>query len=90
MTHELKTWSEYFNAIRGGQKTFEIRNDDRGFKVGDLLVLKEYDPQSDAFTGQVEHRIVTYCLRCNGQFGLADGHVIMAIVKPQSTFGSGD
>jgi len=31
--HELKTMTEYFAAILDGRKTFELRKDDRGFKV---------------------------------------------------------
>lgn len=42
--HELKCWPEYFARIGTGQKTFEIRRNDRDFQVGDILILKEYDP----------------------------------------------
>lgn len=42
--HELKCHTEYFGRICSGQKTFEIRKNDRDFQVGDILVLKEYDP----------------------------------------------
>jgi hypothetical protein len=40
--HRLKTWSEYFRALRLGLKTCEIRKDDRGFMTGDVLVLYEF------------------------------------------------
>ena len=40
--HELKIWPQYFDAIASGIKTFEVRKDDRGFAVGDTLVLKEW------------------------------------------------
>jgi hypothetical protein len=43
-THTLKTWPEPFQAIVDGRKGFEIRKDDRGFAVGDRLVLHEWDP----------------------------------------------
>ena len=44
MRHELKTWPNYFEAIRCGDKRFEIRdNSDRGFQKGDLIVFREYD-----------------------------------------------
>ena len=36
MTHELKTLPKYFDAIVVGEKTFEVRRDDRGFQKGPL------------------------------------------------------
>jgi ASC-1-like (ASCH) protein len=35
--HELKIKREYFNAIKSGEKTFEIRKNDRDFQVGDIV-----------------------------------------------------
>ena len=48
--HELKTWPEYFEMIKQGCKTFEIRRDDRDYKTGDTLVLLEYDPVGKDYT----------------------------------------
>ena len=45
--HELKTWPQYFAAVRSGKKRFEIRRNDREFAVGDVLVLREFDPEQD-------------------------------------------
>lgn len=44
MKHDLKTWTEYFQAVKSGDKTFEIRENDRNFKVGDVLLLREFIP----------------------------------------------
>ena len=44
MTHDLKTWPEYFEPILTGRKTFEIRHDDRDFKTGHVLHLREWLP----------------------------------------------
>lgn len=38
-THDLKLSDKYFNDVKNGIKTFEIRNNDRGYQVGDILVL---------------------------------------------------
>ena len=42
--HELKTLPVYFEAIKNGTKTFEVRKNDRNFQSGDMLLLREYDP----------------------------------------------
>jgi ASC-1-like (ASCH) protein len=39
--HRLKCWEEYFSDVQAGKKNFEIRQNDRDFKVGDCLVLEE-------------------------------------------------
>ena len=44
MQHELKTWPEFFEAVRERKKTFELRHNDRNYKVSDHLRLREFDP----------------------------------------------
>lgn len=48
--HELKCWPESFEAIATGVKTFEIRKDDRGYRVGDYLLLREWKPTPAALS----------------------------------------
>jgi Domain of unknown function (DUF3850) len=43
-THELKCWPRFFVPLYRGEKTFEFRKDDRGFEVGDVLDLREWEP----------------------------------------------
>lgn len=74
----LKTWPEHFRDIRSGVKTFEVRLDDRGFRVGDHLVLLEYDPLTTCYSGETERRVVTHLLS-GGQFGIAPGYVVMSL-----------
>ena len=40
-THHLKILAEYFDSIACGDKTFEIRKNDRGFQKGDIVYLHE-------------------------------------------------
>ncbi|KEO80852.1 DUF3850 domain-containing protein [Tumebacillus flagellatus] len=44
--HQLKLQQPHFDAVASGEKTFELRKDDRGFQVGDTLVLREIDPRT--------------------------------------------
>ena len=39
--HYLKCETEYFQAVERGEKKFELRENDRGFKVGDMVCLQE-------------------------------------------------
>lgn len=39
----LKTRSDAFRALLDGSKRFEYRRDDRGYQVGDILVLREWE-----------------------------------------------
>lgn len=39
--HELKIKTEYLDEILRGNKTFEIRLNDRNYKVGDMVTLTE-------------------------------------------------
>ena len=43
MIHSLKTEPKYFEAVLSGKKTFELRKNDRDFRVGDYLALNEWD-----------------------------------------------
>lgn len=76
--HVLKTWPEFFAAVADGAKTFEARKDDRGFSIGDTLVLCEYEPDGDRFTGRTLLVEVTYLLR-GPAFGVESGFVVMAV-----------
>ncbi len=80
--HELKTWPQFFNPILRGEKTFEFRKNDRDFKKGDKLLLREYDPFYNSYTTRELLVLVSYILH-GGQFEIPKGYVIIAIILPQ-------
>lgn len=75
-THELKIWPEFFEPIMTGEKTFELRWDDKGFRAGDALWLREWMQRDGVYTGREITKRVTYLL---GGFGLERGYVCMAL-----------
>lgn len=73
--HELKVLPEYFVSVSEGKKTFELRKDDRGFKVGDILRLREWNGQT--YSGRSIDCKVTYILKSFQ--GLEDDYAILGI-----------
>ena len=41
--HYIKILPEYFKAIESGEKTFEVRFNDRNYQVHDILHLRHVD-----------------------------------------------
>ena len=78
MTHNLKTDPEVFELVLSGIKNYEIRYNDRGFKIGDTLMLREYDRTITAFSGRSVSREVTHVLY-GGQYGIEKGYVILSM-----------
>ncbi|MFZ5365480.1 MAG: DUF3850 domain-containing protein [Patescibacteria group bacterium] len=63
MRIEKKVWPKYFQKILDGDKTFEIRLADFECGPGDTLVLKEWDPETEKYTGREIEKEITYVLK---------------------------
>jgi len=63
--HELKTWPESFQPIIKNKKNFEVRVNDRNYQVGDKLLLLEYDPVKQQYTGRKCYRQISYIMSKN-------------------------
>lgn len=82
-THDLKTHPGPFAAALDGRKRFEWRKNDRNFAVGDLLHLREYDPETELggiYTSRALVVRVTYMV-AGPAFGVPDGWCVMSIAK---------
>lgn len=44
MVHAVKAYPEYYNGLATGDKTFEVRKNDRPYAVGDILAVNEFIP----------------------------------------------
>lgn len=79
--HVLKTWPKYFEAVYFGEKTFEVRKNDRNFQIGDTLVLREWDPETEGYTGRKLEVRVTYLTDASDMGVLKEDYVIMGTRK---------
>ena len=77
---EKKVLPEYHKEIRAHRKMFELRKDDSDYKVGDILILREWD--GEKYTGTVVRREITYILRNCPEYGLMDGYCILSLQTP--------
>ena len=50
-SHDLKSWPQFFRPIANRVRTHELRRNDRDFRVGDVVLLREWDPETERYTG---------------------------------------
>lgn len=72
--HQIKLGASFFDEVCRGEKSFELRKNDRGYKKGDILEMLEFS--DGKFTGRTVRVLVTYML--DEYTGLEDGYCIMA------------
>lgn len=86
-THNLKLSVEFCDAVLRGEKTFEVRKNDRGFQMGDLIRFvptdgTSYRSSDGTVIEHAKHEIsghtykITYIL--NG-WGIKNGYVVLGI-----------
>lgn len=89
--HELKTDPAVFQAALDGAKTYEIRFNDRDYKVGDELLLRETKHTGAEmavsklpveYTGRTLHKTVAHVLQ---GYGLQEGWCILSYKIPPAT-----
>ena len=80
MTHNIKIRESFADAIMRGDKTFEVRNNDRGYQTGDFVKFTVlYDSDGCEY---IDHPLkyrkfrITYVL---SGWGIENGYVAFAI-----------
>lgn len=84
MVHALKCWPQFFYPLKDGRKRFELRKNDRHFCVGDELILRAYDPDTEKYLDRERPLTfaVTYILDFDstpGFSGLDPDYVILGL-----------
>lgn len=78
--HILKTWPTYWNQVETGEKTFEVRKNDRDFQIGDTVELRRFDPEAD---DAEDFAVLTFdigSMIIGPQFGIEDGWAVLSLV----------
>ena len=73
--HYLKILPEYFDAVKRGDKTFEVRLNDRDYQVNDVLHLQEFS--NGNYTGRELIKVVSYML--NSPEYCKENYVVLAL-----------
>jgi hypothetical protein len=85
VVHTVKSWPHLFAALIAGEKRFDLRRDDRGYEVGHFVILNEYDPEAQTYSGRWARVLITYktspanpCALSDA--GLAPGFCILSYI----------
>lgn len=76
--HDLKITPLHFEAVLAEKKKAELRQNDRGFGVGDVLILREWD---DKYSGRVTLVKITHLLDVGGFLIAGDNWVVISIAS---------
>lgn len=79
--HDVKLGATFFDDVKTGRKTFELRKNDRRYKEGDTIVLHEY--KDGATTGRTITKKIVYMLE--DFMGLEDGYCILGLGEVEET-----
>ena len=82
MTHKIKIRESFAAAVYTGDKTFEVRKNDRGYQKGDLIYFSVlYDSDGMEI---IDHPLSKLCFEItyvlNG-WGIEEGYVVFGIKK---------
>lgn len=73
ITHELKCWPRFFGPIGEGRKRHDLRRvGDRDFRVGDRMILREFAPEAESYTGRQLTVEITFITSAQEPCALSD------------------
>ena len=79
MIHELKLDRKFFKRVREGKKRAELRYNDRNYKVGDLLFLKEVAGTDRRHTGnRIMVKVLDIVTHDEFPAGIREGYVMLS------------
>lgn len=82
--HQLKIDYAFWDDLVAERKTAELRKDDRGYQVGDIMMIKPVvlDSEYFEFEGECQARVITHIVQ-GGQYGIEAGYCMLSMAKPE-------
>ena len=84
MTHKIKIRESFADAVNRGDKTFEVRKNDRGYQKGDIVEFTVlYDSDGCEYVDHPlskKRYVITYVL---SGWGIEDGFCVFGIKEIQ-------
>ena len=77
-THNLKLNIEFCDDVLSGRKSFEIRENDRGYQTGDHIKFIPVDEHYFVIKHEIQNKIYEIIYVLNG-WGLKNGYVVFGI-----------
>lgn len=82
--HFVKIHPQYFGKVLSGDKRAEVRINDRNYKKSDVMVLREFDPDTAEYTGRSIECVITDVTDISSLFDFDDdlsvGVVLISII----------
>lgn len=66
--HSIKSIQPHYNDSVDNRKTFEFRQNDRNYQVGDILRISEYDENTKIFSGRTHYKLITHIMKDHTYF----------------------
>ena len=77
INHIVKIDPEYFDDVVNKVKKFEVRKNDRNYKVGNIIELREFNRKRNEYTGRTITAEITYIL--DNEEYVKENYVIFAL-----------
>ena len=88
--HHIKLKAQYCDPVLHGEKTFEVRDNDRGYQKGDYIVfipVNEDGTRQPFHPIEKEEYVITYV---HSGYGLKEGYVVFGLKNVKNTEGGKD
>ena len=80
MTHNLKLSDKFADAVLNGEKTFEVRLNDRGYNKGDRIVFTVVNDSGVRINHPLDTKVYEIAYVLSG-WGIKEAYVVFSI-KP--------